>query len=68
MVKTNARKLMAYYRMRYRHPNAAASSSKEHAQIASHILNRRRDEAAAGMLQHFNYDRQTVMDLIASVG
>ena len=68
MVKTNARKLMAYYRMRYRHPNAAASSSKEHAQIASHILNRRRDEAAAGMLQHFNYDRQTVMDLIASGG
>lgn len=68
MVKTNARKLMAYYRMRYCHPNAAANSSKEHAQIAEHILERRSDQAAAAMLQHFNYDRQTVMDLIASVG
>lgn len=68
MVKTNARKLMAYYRMRYRHPNAAATSATEHAQIADHILKCRSNEAAAAMLQHFNYDRQTVMDLIASVG
>jgi DNA-binding GntR family transcriptional regulator len=68
MVKTNARKLMAYYRLRYRHPDATKASAKEHGQIAEHILARRSDEAVAAMLQHFNYDRQTVMDLIASVG
>jgi DNA-binding GntR family transcriptional regulator len=68
LVKTNARKLMAYYRLRYRHPNATKISANEHRQIADHILARRSDEAAAAMLQHFNYDRQTVMDLIASVG
>jgi DNA-binding GntR family transcriptional regulator len=68
MVKTNARKLMAYYRMRYLHPGAAQSSAKEHAEIAEHILARRSTEAAAAMAQHFNYDRHTVMDLIASVG
>ncbi|WP_390911056.1 FCD domain-containing protein [Pseudosulfitobacter sp. SM2401] len=68
MVKTNARKLMAYYRMRYRHPDAATASAKEHAVIAGHILARRSDDAASAMLDHFNYDRQTVMDLIASVG
>lgn len=67
-VKTNARKLMAYYRMRYRHPGAAVASAKEHAQIAEHICAHRADAASAAMLEHFNYDRQTVMDLIASVG
>lgn len=68
MVKTNARKLMAYYRMRYRHPGAAEKSAREHAVIAEHIIANRSHDAAAAMLDHFNYDRQTVMDLIASVG
>lgn len=68
MVKTNARKLMSYYRMRYRHPDAAAASAQEHAQIAEHILGHRSQDASDAMLEHFNYDRQTVMDLIASVG
>lgn len=68
MVKTNARKLMAYYRMRYRHPGAALASAQEHAQIAEHIITHRADTATEAMLEHFNYDRQTVMDLIASVG
>ncbi|MBY4892754.1 GntR family transcriptional regulator [Rhodobacteraceae bacterium N5(2021)] len=68
MVKTNARKLMAYYRMRYRNPGAAAASAEDHAAIASHILAHRASEAQAAMSAHFNYDRQTVMDLIASVG
>ncbi|WP_085943399.1 GntR family transcriptional regulator [Jannaschia sp. CCS1] len=68
MVKTNARKLMAYYRMRYRTPGAAVASAEDHALIADHILGRRAAEAQAAMLDHFNYDRQTVMDLIASVG
>lgn len=68
MVKTNARKLMAYYRTRYRHPGAALASAADHACIADHIVAHRGREAAAAMLEHFNYDRQTVMDLIASVG
>lgn len=67
MVKTNARKLMAYYRMRYRHPDASQRSAEGHALIADHILAARSDDAAAAMLEHFNYDRQTVMDLISSV-
>lgn len=68
MVKTNARKLMAYYRMRYRNPGAAVASAQDHGHIAAHILGHRASEAQAAMLEHFNYDRQTVMDLIASVG
>ncbi len=67
MVKTNARKLMAYYRQRYAHPDAARLSAAEHAEIADHILQARSDQAAAAMSRHFNYDRQTVMDLLASV-
>lgn len=66
MVKTNARKLMAYYRMRYRTPGATEASAQEHAVIADHILSHRAEDARAAMLEHFNYDRQTVMDLIAS--
>jgi DNA-binding GntR family transcriptional regulator len=68
MVKTNARKLMAYYRMRYSHADAAKLSANEHAEIADHILGKRSFEATAAMAAHFNYDRQTVMNLIASVG
>ena len=67
MVKTNARKLMAYYRMRYRNPGAAEVSAREHAEIAAHILDHRAEDARTAMLEHFNYDRQSVMDLIASV-
>lgn len=66
MVKTNARKLMAYYRLRYRHVGASHTSAEQHATIADHILAHRSEEAAAAMLGHFNYDRQTVMDLLAS--
>lgn len=68
LVKTNARKLMAYYRMRYRSIGASNTSAEEHRQIADFIISHRSEDAAAAMLEHFNYDRQTVMDLIASVG
>ncbi len=68
MVKSNARKLMAYYRLRYRTPGASRSSAQDHSRIADHITEHRADEAGAAMLEHFNYDRQTVMNLIASVG
>ena len=67
MVKTNARKLMAYYRLRYRLPDTVKKSAIDHAKIANHIIAHRSSDAEAAMLEHFNYDRQTVMDLIASV-
>lgn len=67
MVKTNARKLMAYYRLRYSHPGAVKASAREHAEIAAHIVAHQGPEARRAMQEHFNYDRQTVMDLITSV-
>lgn len=66
MIKTNARKLTAYYRMRYRHPGASQSSAKDHVAIADLIIGSKPEAAAAAMQEHFNYDRETVMDLIAS--
>jgi DNA-binding GntR family transcriptional regulator len=34
MIKTNARKLLAFYRARYRYAGAIASSAREHRAIA----------------------------------
>ena len=68
LVKTNARKLMSYYRLRYRSVGASVASAAQHRKIAAHILAHQSEDAAKAMLEHFNYDRQTVMDLIASVG
>lgn len=68
MIKLNARKLMAHYRLRYRTPGAIVQSAKEHAVIADHIVQRDGAAARAAMLAHFNYDRATVMNMIASVG
>lgn len=67
MIKTNARKIMAYYRVRYQQVSASQSSAAQHAQIADHIMSHRAPDAARAMQEHFNYDRQTVMDLIASI-
>jgi len=67
MIKTNARKLMAYYRMRYRHPGTMESSAQEHELIAGLILDQRSSEASEAMAQHFNYDRSTIMDLITLI-
>lgn len=68
MIKTNARKLMAYYRARYRYPGSIATSAREHRQIATLITAHKRDEAEAAMIAHVQFDQVTVMDLLAALG
>ena len=67
MIKLNARKLMAHYRLRYRTPGAIEKSAKEHREITDMICARDSAGARAQMLAHFNYERETVMHMIASV-
>lgn len=67
LIKLNARKLMAYYRLRYRTPGAIETSVREHIAIAGHITARDPDGARAAMAEHFNYDRESVMHMIASM-
>jgi DNA-binding GntR family transcriptional regulator len=66
MIKANARKLMAYYRARYRTVGAINSSAQEHAVIAEAILNRQSGEAEELMTHHVQFDHVTAMDLLAS--
>ena len=68
MIKTNARKLMAYYRARYRYPGAIAASAVDHRRIAELILDHRGAEAEAEMQAHVQFDQVTVMDLLAALG
>jgi DNA-binding GntR family transcriptional regulator len=68
MIKTNARKLMAYYRARYRYPGSIAASAADHRRIAGLITEHRREEAEAAMQTHVAFDQVTVMDLLAAVG
>ncbi len=68
MIKTNARKLMAYYRARYQYPGAIAQSALEHREIATLILSHDRDGAEAAMQAHVLFDQVTVMDLLAALG
>jgi len=67
LIKLNARKLMAYYRLRYRTPSAIETSVREHIEIAGFIAARDPDGARTAMADHFNYDRETVMHMLASV-
>ena len=68
MIKMNARKLMAYYRARYRYPGAITTSAREHRQIATLIAAHRGPEAEAAMTAHVQFDQVTVMDLLAVLG
>jgi DNA-binding GntR family transcriptional regulator len=68
MIKTNARKLLAYYRARYRYPGMIAASAREHRELAGMIAARKADEAEAFMARHVQFDRVTVMDLLAALG
>ncbi len=68
MIKTNARKLMAYYRARYQYPGVIAQSALEHREIATLILSHDRDGAEAAMQAHVLFDQVTVMDLLAALG
>jgi len=67
MIKTNARKLMAYYRARYRYPGSIAVSAAEHRQIAGLITSHQRDKAETAMATHVQFDQVTVMDLLAAL-
>ena len=66
-VKTNARKLLAYYRARYRFAGSIARSATEHRAIARLILNRDSVAAEALMQSHVQFDQVTAMDLLAAL-
>jgi len=68
MIKTNARKLMAYYRARYHYPGSIAQSAKEHREIAELIYAYDQAGAERHMTQHVQFDQVTVMDLLAALG
>jgi len=65
MIKTNARKLMAYYRARYHYKGVIGSSAREHRQITALILARDADGAERAMAAHVQFDQLTAMDLLA---
>ena len=67
MIKTNARKLLAYYRARYRYAGAIASSAAEHRQLARLMLDRDSAKAETMMQRHVQFDQITAMDLLAAL-
>lgn len=67
LVKTNARKLLAYYRARYQLAGAIAASAAEHRQIARLITDRDSAGAEALMARHVQFDQVTAMDLLAAL-
>lgn len=64
-VKSNARRLMAYYRARYRYKGTIETSAREHAQIVQLILDGQSAQAEAEMKAHVLFDQVTAMDLIS---
>jgi DNA-binding GntR family transcriptional regulator len=66
-LKTNARKLLAYYRARYRFSGAIPLSAREHRAIAGMITDRDSAGAEAAMQAHVQFDQVTAMDLIAAL-
>lgn len=66
-VKTNARKLLAYYRARYRYSGVIAASAAEHRAIARLITGRDSAAAEAAMQRHVQFDQVTAMDLLAAL-
>ena len=67
MIKTNARKLMAYYRARYHYKGVIATSAKEHRVIADLIFAREAIEAETAMERHVSFDHVTALDLLAAL-
>lgn len=66
-LKTQARKLMAYYRARYGYRGAIAASAHDHREIAGLILTRDAEGAAAAMRRHVQFDGTTARDLLAAL-
>jgi DNA-binding GntR family transcriptional regulator len=67
MIKTNARKLLAYYRARYRYAGAIPASAAEHRAIGALITDRDSAGAEAMMQKHVHFDQITAMDLLAAL-
>ena len=67
LIKTNARKLLAYYRARYRYAGAIASSAADHRRILGLITDRDSASAEAAMQTHVQFDQITAMDLLAAL-
>lgn len=67
LVKSNARKLLAYYRARYHYAGAIATSAGEHRRIARLITDRDAAGAEALMARHVQFDQVTAMDLLAAL-
>ena len=65
LIKTNGRKLMAYFRARYAYKGSIGKSAVDHRRIAALIVDRNAVEAEAAMLAHVNFDSVTAMDLLA---
>lgn len=65
LIRTNARKLLAYYRARYRYKGSIGKSAAEHRQIAALILDRDSEAAEKLMINHVTFDSVTAMDLMA---
>ncbi len=66
-MKTNARKLLAYYRARYRFQGAITASATEHRDISRLILDRDSTGAEGRMQRHVQFDQVTAMDLLAAL-
>lgn len=66
-LKTNARRLLAYYRARYRFSGAIAQSAAEHRAIAQAITDRDSARAETMMERHVHFDQVTAMDLLAAL-
>jgi len=68
MIKTNARKLMAYYRARYRYAGSIADSARDHRAITALIVAHDSQGAETLMARHVQFDQVTAMDLLAALG
>lgn len=68
MIKTNARKLMAYYRARYHYTGVIGASARDHRMIADLITARDSEAAEAAMARHVQFDQVTALDLLAALG
>jgi DNA-binding GntR family transcriptional regulator len=65
MIRTNGRKLLAYYRARYAYKGSIPQSAIEHRKIAALIVDRDVAGAEEAMVRHVTFDSVTAMDLIA---
>ncbi|MEM1387699.1 MAG: GntR family transcriptional regulator [Pseudomonadota bacterium] len=63
-ITASARRLIAYYRARYRFAGSIAASAVEHRSIATAILDGDSAQAEAEMAAHVQLDQMTALDLL----